>query len=72
VKIAEVPPGPPALQTLVAEIYGPTGQQRFETARRVRDIFKATDGMVGVDWYLQTDQPKKVFAIDHEKAAVIH
>ncbi len=70
VKIAEVPPGPPVLQTLVAEIYGPTYDQQIETARKVRDIFKNTDGVVDVDWYMQADQRKVVFEIDHEKAAL--
>jgi multidrug efflux pump subunit AcrB len=70
VKVAEVPPGPPVLQTLVAEIYGPEYQQQIETARKVREIFKQTAGVVDVDWYMEADQKKLVFAIDHEKAAL--
>ncbi|MBM3890718.1 MAG: efflux RND transporter permease subunit, partial [Verrucomicrobia bacterium] len=70
VKIAEVPPGPPVLQTLVAEIYGPDAKQRLELAAKARDIFKSTAGVVDVDWYVAADQPKLVFAIDHEKAAL--
>ncbi|MBM3858580.1 MAG: efflux RND transporter permease subunit [Verrucomicrobia bacterium] len=70
VKVAEVPPGPPVLQTLVAEIYGPEYQQQIETAKKVREIFKQTDGVVDVDWYMEADQKKLVFAIDHEKAAL--
>ncbi|MCB1211841.1 MAG: efflux RND transporter permease subunit, partial [Verrucomicrobiales bacterium] len=50
VAVAEVPPGPPVLQTLVAEIYGPTEEGRLKMAERVRDIFKATPGVVDVDW----------------------
>ena len=70
VKVAEVPPGPPVLQTLVAEIYGPNYQQQIETARKVREILTKTAGVVDVDWYMEADQTKYVFAIDHEKAAL--
>ncbi len=70
VAVAEVPPGPPVLQTLVAEIYGPTEQGRLKMARRVRDIFKSTPGVVDVDWYIEADQPKDRFVIDKEKAAL--
>jgi len=70
VAVAEVPPGPPVLQTLVAEIYGPTEQARLALAGQVRDIFKKTDGVVDVDWYVEADQPKHRFVIDKEKAAL--
>jgi multidrug efflux pump subunit AcrB len=70
VKIAEVPPGPPVLQTLVAEVYGPSGEQRLETARRVLEIFEETDGVVDVDWLVEAEQPKLIFRLDREKAAL--
>lgn len=70
VAVAEVPPGPPVLQTLVAEIYGPTENSRLTLARKVRDIFKSVDGVVDVDWYVEADQPKVRFVIDKEKAAL--
>ncbi|MCG3150200.1 MAG: Multidrug resistance protein MdtB [Verrucomicrobiae bacterium] len=70
VKIAEVPPGPPVLQTLVAEIYGPDYQQQIEIAGKVRAIFKETPGVVDTDWYMEAPQKKLVFRIDHEKAAM--
>jgi multidrug efflux pump subunit AcrB len=70
VAVAEVPPGPPVLQTLVAEIYGPTEETRLKAAERVRDIFKQTPGVVDVDWYVEADQPKTRFVIDKEKAAL--
>jgi len=50
VKVAEIPPGPPVLSTLVAEVYGPTYEAQIEAARRVREVFEATDGVVDVDW----------------------
>ena len=70
VAVAEVPPGPPVLQTLVAEIYGPTEQSRLALARKVIDIFHNTPGVVDTDWYIEADQPKVRFVIDKEKAAL--
>ena len=70
VAVAEVPPGPPVLQTLVAEVYGPNESDRHALAGKVRDIFKSTPGVVDVDWYVEADQPKARFVIDKEKAAL--
>jgi multidrug efflux pump subunit AcrB len=68
--VAEVPPGPPVLQTLVAEIYGPSEKARLALAQKVIAIFKQTPGVVDVDWYIESDQPKARFVIDKEKAAL--
>ena len=70
VAVAEVPPGPPVLQTLVAEIYGPDESSRLALARKVIDIFHNTPGVVDTDWYIEADQPKVRFLIDKEKAAL--
>ena len=70
VAVAEVPPGPPVLQTLVAEIYGPTEENRLKMAQKVIDIFHNTPGVVDTDWYIEADQPKVEFVIDKEKAAL--
>jgi len=70
VAVAEVPPGPPVLQTLVAEIYGPTDNDRLALAQQVIDIFRRTPGVVDTDWYIEADQPKMRFVIDKEKAAL--
>src|SRR5678815_471724 len=70
VKVAEVPPGPPVLQTLVAEVYGPDYDRQIEVARRIRDIFDRTDGVVDVDWYIEDQQTRYQFEIDKEKAAL--
>ncbi len=67
VKIAEVPPGPPVLQTLVAEIYGPDYATQIEAAARVREIFSTTDGVVDVDWYVESPQTRLRLAIEHDK-----
>ena len=70
VAIAEVPPGPPVLQTLVAELYGPDEAARHALAKDVRKVFADTPGVVDIDWYLEDDQPLTRFVIDKEKAAL--
>jgi multidrug efflux pump subunit AcrB len=70
IKVAEVPPGPPVLETLVAEVYGPDADGRLQLARQVRDLFKRTDGVVDVDWYVDDDQTKFKLTVDKEKAAL--
>jgi len=70
IKVAEVPPGPPVLQTLVAEVYGPSQEGRIRIAQQIRDLWKRTDGVVDVDWYVEDDQPKYRMLVDAEKAAL--
>jgi len=70
VAVAEVPPGPPVLQTLVAEIYGPNDDSRLGLARKVIEIFHHTPGVVDTDWYIEADQPKARLVVDKEKAAL--
>ncbi len=70
VKVSEVPPGPPVLQTLVAEVYGPAQVERIAIAGRIRDLWKSTNGVVDVDWYVEDDQPKRRLVVDQEKAAL--
>ena len=70
IKVAEVPPGPPVLETMVAEIYGPAQRGQIDIARHIRDIFEKTPGVVDVDWYVEDDQPKYSIRLDREKAAL--
>jgi multidrug efflux pump subunit AcrB len=70
IKVAEVPPGPPVLETLVAEIYGPDYEHQVALARDVRDKMEHTPGIVDVDWYVEDEQPKYRFVVDEEKAAL--
>jgi multidrug efflux pump subunit AcrB len=69
IKVAEIPPGPPVLSTLVAEVYGPDAERRIEIARQIKGIFAGTDGVVDVDWYVEDDRKKITFEVDKEKAA---
>jgi len=70
VKVVEVPPGPPVLSTLVAEIYGPDHAGRIEVARQVKEVFETTPGVVDVDWWVEADQTRYRFVVDKERAAV--
>ncbi len=70
IKVAEVPPGPPVLETIVAEIYGPDYQRQIEVAKQVREKMEQSPGVVDVDWYVEDDQPKYRFVVDKEKAAL--
>lgn len=70
VKVAEVPPGPPVLETLVAEIYGPNYEEQLAIARQVQAMFEQTPGIVDVDSYIEADQPLVRFRFDQEKAAL--
>jgi multidrug efflux pump subunit AcrB len=72
VAVAEVPPGPPVLQTLVAEIYGPTDRDRVALAAEVKQIFTSTPGVVDIDWYREKDRTKMLLTVDEEKAALNH
>lgn len=70
VAVAEVPPGPPVMETLVAEIYGPNDASRVKLATEVKKIFATTDGVVDIDWYREADRNKLVLSVDKEKAAL--
>jgi multidrug efflux pump subunit AcrB len=70
VKVVEVPPGPPVLSTLVAEVYGPTFEGRVEVARQIKQIFADTPGVVDIDWYVEDDQTRYDFVVDSNRAAV--
>jgi len=70
VKVVEIPPGPPVLSTLVAEVYGPDFQRQIEIARDIKGIFEKTKGVVDIDWYVEEDQKKFSFDVDRTKAAL--
>jgi len=70
IKVAEVPPGPPVLQTLVAEVYGPDSKQQVEIAAQIKNIFQTTPGVVDVDWYVEDPQVKYDLKVDPDKAAL--
>ncbi|MFZ5548690.1 MAG: efflux RND transporter permease subunit [Pseudomonadota bacterium] len=71
VKVVEVPPGPPVLSPLVAEVYGPEAEGRREVAQAVRQIFEQAPGVVDVDDSGIADAPRKLLLVDRRKAALL-
>ncbi|MDE2395049.1 MAG: efflux RND transporter permease subunit, partial [Burkholderiales bacterium] len=71
IKVVEVPPGPPVLSPIVAEIYGPEAEGRQQVARAVRKVFEATPGLVDVDDSSIAAAPKKLLLVDRSKAALL-
>jgi multidrug efflux pump subunit AcrB len=68
VKIIEVPPGPPVLSTLVAEIYGPDYAEQIKVAKQVKGILEATPDIVDIDWMVEDAQTEYRLEVDKEKA----
>ena len=68
VKIVEVPPGPPVLSTLVAEIYGPNYNEQIKVADQVKGLLDRTSNVVDVDWMVAADQPEYHLEVNKEKA----
>ncbi|MEY5100210.1 MAG: hypothetical protein RJA36_2929 [Pseudomonadota bacterium] len=71
VKVVEVPPGPPVLSPIVAEIYGPDATGRRSLAKAVRAVFEQTDNVVDVDDSSIADAPRKLLLVDRRKAAAL-
>jgi multidrug efflux pump subunit AcrB len=71
VKVVEVPPGPPVLAPIVAEIYGPEAEGRQQVARAVRAVFEKTPGVVDVDDSSIAAAPKTLLLVDRRKAAML-
>jgi multidrug efflux pump subunit AcrB len=70
IQVVEVPPGPPVLQTIVAEVYGPDAGRRIEVAQQLRGIMARTPGVVDVDWYVESDRAKAQLMLDGERAGL--
>ncbi|WP_424000976.1 efflux RND transporter permease subunit [Maribacter sp. IgM3_T14_3] len=68
VKLVEVPPGPPVLSTIVAEVYGPDYEEQIKIANSVQDMLKNTNDVVDIDWLVEADQTEYKFEINKEKA----
>ena len=69
IQVSEVPPGPPVIQTLVAEVYGPDLAGQTQIAHEIKSIFQNTPGVVDTDWYVEDPQPRLVMRVDEVKAA---
>ncbi|PND39532.1 multidrug transporter AcrB [Paucibacter aquatile] len=71
VKVVEVPPGPPVLSPIVAEIYGPEAEGRRQVAQAVRAVFAQQQGLVDVDDSSIAAAPRKLLLVDRRKAALL-
>lgn len=71
VKVVEVPPGPPVLSPIVAEIYGPTAEGRLNVSKSVRKAFEQTDGIVDIDDSSIAKSPKQFLVVDRHKASLM-
>jgi len=69
IQVSEVPPGPPVIQTLVAEVYGPDHDGQTRVAQEIKSIFQRTSGVVDTDWYVEDPQPRLAMRVDAVKAA---
>jgi multidrug efflux pump subunit AcrB len=69
IQVSEVPPGPPVVQTLVAEVYGPDLAGQTQVAGQIKSIFQKTPGVVDVDWYVEDPEPRLIMRVDEVKAA---
>ena len=70
VQVAEIPPGPPVLSTLVFEVYGPDNTARDAFAKALQKFLRQEDGIVDVDTYVPSSEPLDVLAVDREKATL--
>jgi multidrug efflux pump subunit AcrB len=68
IKVVEVPPGPPVLSPIVAEVYGPDEAGRAELARRVAKAFGDTPDIVGIDTTLKEDAPRAFLRVQRQRA----
>jgi len=70
VKVVEVPPGPPVLSTLVAEVYGPDLQGQRDYAKKLLGVFQDTPGVVDTDLLLTEHQPRTRMVVDRDRATL--
>lgn len=68
VKVVEVPPGPPVMSTIVAEIYGPDHAGQIKVAQQIKELLLQTNNVVDVDWTVEADQVEYKFEVDKDKA----
>jgi len=68
IAVVEMPPGPPVLQTVVAEIYGPDADTRRQVAKDMTRMFEEVPDIVDVDNYLSEPHDRWRFEVDTEKA----
>jgi len=68
IAVVEMPPGPPVMQTVVTEIYGPDAETRREVARNMTAFFEQAPDVVDVDNYMKEPSDHWRFEVNTEKA----
>jgi multidrug efflux pump subunit AcrB len=67
--VVEVPPGPPVMSPLVAEVYGPDAARGRELARKLAEQFARQEGIVDIDTTVEADAPRQIVVVDRQRAA---
>jgi multidrug efflux pump subunit AcrB len=70
VQVAEVPPGPPVLSTLVLEIYGPTLEGQTELAKQIEGLLASSEGVTDIDTYVQSPEQLMRLRVNTQKASL--
>jgi multidrug efflux pump subunit AcrB len=70
-KVLEIPPGPPVMATMVAEIYGKDSKERRRAGEIVKELFKAESSVVDLDYSWKESRPRLIFPYDYEKAGLL-
>ena len=71
VKIAEVPPGPPVMSPIVAEIYGPDYEEQKLLGRRLEAMFRDTPDIDDIDTSVEADATRLIIEVDRQRAALL-
>ncbi|MGD9592044.1 MAG: efflux RND transporter permease subunit, partial [Candidatus Berkiella sp.] len=71
IKVVEVPPGPPVLAPLMAEVYGPDYAGQIQKAKSIEKEFELTKGVVDIDTSIETNAPRLIISVDRQKAALL-
>ena len=71
VKVVEVPPGPPVISPIVAEIYGPDYEAQKRIGRQLQGLYADTPDIVDIDSTVESDASRLVVAVDRQRAALL-
>lgn len=68
-KVLEIPPGPPVMATIVAEVYGPNDDARKLAAKDIEQIFRSNNSLVDIDTTLRLGRSKIIIPFDYNKGS---
>jgi len=70
-KVLEIPPGPPVMSTMVAEVYGPTENDRRKVAKEILEIFASEKSVVDLDYSWREGKTRKIYEYDQNRGGVL-